>query len=1229
MPSYSPQLYPDVGEQQNPGAAVSYNNTLYYIGNGHASGIWVLSRSLNPGSLDPNEDPDQEETYWTQYVLDEESSFQQPIQYSAATSQQPGAAVAGDNLYFAWIQDDATDNQPSGSVWATQLAPDASGQGTTWSQPVRLCDTVGNPLDIGGANFTLTGWGDYLVGAFNNADTNIGPQFLVYDTGDWPSLPQGSPSSWSAIAGWSNSFADWPNFPPPGQLGNQISMDWFTTAGTPPSSTGPALYCIVSFFNNTTGTAYVLHMMNILPFDQWSSDVQPFQTWKVEQWTNLAAGVSIIRDPAGRVRAYYPDGSNGNIITVRVLATDTISSDGYMWNLFGPPAPLYDQANAAQMTPVPAFVLGAPQTTTANGKQTVLQVYEFVIFPPYGHQHIFLVFSNFGKAVEIPDACQSSFSNLVQPTEQKLVITGVIDSPLPMPAVNVAGRPTPYTNQTVGSIIYGTTSVLNDQYSTNWSWSAGIITTGKCTTGVGPAWNISFKAGTSGATGGSSSTQLGIQEIASTAVGDMVTKTLSPEGALFTADVVYHRNEYCFYDLSLDGTTYTPATNAPVMTSVWIEYEGADSKSPNAYANTVGNIWSYTRDGWNTGMQKLGYPGDNYFDDVIALQDADGNYVNAVTFQVDGSANPYLHFAWSPTSQIQSTVNVVTTNFVQSGWHLDASAYVGASWAGGIDFFGVGEKETAELLIGGSYSRTAQQTTTSGNSWGITPNYTLQNPPLYPAYPGSTYPGFVTAFSFNLWLLQANSQWTDEVINYATGLPDGTVIDPGSEPWRIIFEVLPDDIVFQGDNKNLVYCDKDGQLIEAWYNPASTYSYGPPEPAIEAAGYWGWTNLSQVASAGSSGSLPNAVGAPYWFAWGLSQPGYRPYTQAVVFRSGNGGIYLLSGVQWPASSTSPAPPDLTAWQWCDLGQTPGFVAAAGDPAGFYWEEGPSGQPKLHVFYRGLDGDIHELWATELNQQQWASSNLTGSFPQAQKPASDPCALVWGEDPAGASAHVFYRGNDNQIYELYNASNTFAWGQTNLSQASGDGATPEGKPGAFVWNASLHVGYRGSTGEIHELRRQDNAWQPADDPSWDAHATAPARRGAAIPICGLAWERRLAPQTIHWFYLTVGGAVAELFRYDGAPNSWGWNNLSAQATGVGNSGQLPPVLEILQGNVWYFDPVNGSSMQLYLRDQNGSIFELRFVPDAPASQDGSWEWTELTEWVTDAQGNPLPTASISG
>lgn len=433
--------------------------------------------------------------------------------------------------------------------------------------------------------------------------------------------------------------------------------------------------------------------------------------------------------------------------------------------------------------------------------------------------------------------------------------------------------------------------------------------------------------------------------------------------------------------------------------------------------------------------------------------------------------------------------------------------------------------------------------------------------------------------------------------------------------------------MFYGDNRNVVYCAASGELIEAWYNPAAPYSYGPFRQATEGA-RWGWTNLTQVASAfdGSAGAPPTAVGAPCWFAWGLRQPGYLPYTQAVAYRSEPGDITLLSGAQWPVSSAQAPPPDNTAWQWRDLAQMPGVTAAAGDPAGFHLENGPSGGPELHVFYVGVDGDIHELWGAGLNQQHWANNNLTSAFPQAQKPASDPCALVWDDDPAGPAGHVFYRGSDGKIYGLRYGGQ---WTLTNVSEATGDSATPEGKPAAFVWNGSLHVGYRGSSGEIHELRFGEGKWQPADDPSWDAHATAPDQQAAAIPICGLAWERRTTPQTIHWFYLTGNGEVAELFRYDAAPNSWQWNNLSAQATGVGNSGQLPQVAEILQGNVWYFDPVHGSSIQLYLGDSNGAIFELRFVPDAPASQDGSWEWTELTGWVTDAQGNPLPTASISG
>ncbi len=128
MQSYSQVLDPDKGEQHEPGAAVSFDGTLFYIGNGHSSEIWILSRQLGPNTLDPNEDPSVEQAYWSQTILDQTANLTQPVQYSAATNQQTAAAIAGDNLYFVWVQDNEKPNQPSGSVWATQLVPGAGRQ---------------------------------------------------------------------------------------------------------------------------------------------------------------------------------------------------------------------------------------------------------------------------------------------------------------------------------------------------------------------------------------------------------------------------------------------------------------------------------------------------------------------------------------------------------------------------------------------------------------------------------------------------------------------------------------------------------------------------------------------------------------------------------------------------------------------------------------------------------------------------------------------------------------------------------------------------------------------------------------------------------------------------------------------------------------------------------------------------------------------------------------------
>jgi hypothetical protein len=190
-------------------------------------------------------------------------------------------------------------------------------------------------------------------------------------------------------------------------------------------------------------------------------------------------------------------------------------------------------------------------------------------------------------------------------------------------------------------------------------------------------------------------------------------------------------------------------------------------------------------------MKQLGYPDDNYFDEVIAAKDANGNYVNAVPLS---SSTPYLGFSWDG-SYVGPTLKKVTTSFEESGWHMEASVYVGYSFAVGAEIFGVGEVEFGELLVGGSYSRSTQVKTTEGKSWGITVSYAPPNPPS--AY----YDGQVTALSWNLWLLKANKRWTDELLAYG----DPTFkdqIDPNSAPWRIVFEVDPDSVVYRSKPAN-------------------------------------------------------------------------------------------------------------------------------------------------------------------------------------------------------------------------------------------------------------------------------------------------------------------------------------------------------------------------------------------------------------------------------------------
>lgn len=789
MVSYSPTLTPNCGTQQCPGAAAFYNDTLYYIGNGHDPTIWILSRTCTAESLNPSEDPSNEQKYWTQKQLQNEPNFQN-FEGGCGTAVPPACAIAGDYLYFVWIQMLGSSSHNM-RVFATRLEPASGGGSMTWSAPVCLADIDGSALVMPGnplvgqpwTTFAVTAWGDYLIACYNNV--NQGRTWLmVYDTGDWPS--QNAPPSWKARSQWSADLTLWPNFPSSyADLGSQISMDWFTPGGAQPgtASAAPAIYLIISFAI-PRGDLYIWHLMDMTPFDRWDGG-QPFKNWMVGGPSGAGNnGTNIIRDPAGRMRAYGSQWEN--TIQCMTLATNQVSPDGYSWTTFsGDWTFLYEGDAKADQAPIPAFVMG-PSTTeqiqlgSETKQQTVRQLYEFVLFKNDG---INLVFSHFGKAVRVADAYVLNFNEALQPGKKpRLVVTGIVDSPLPIPAANLEGQS---IAGTLGSVDYGTTESTGDSRQTSWSWSAGFISEGYATDGAGPAWDISFNAGMAGATGRSETTQVGTELISNTEARASV---LSALGNYFHGGIIFHRDEYVFYDLSLDGSTWTKASNAPTLTSIWIEYTDLTNDSLKPYANTVGDLSSYTKAGWNARMKQLGYPKDNYFEEVIAAQDEAGNYVNAVVLGTDGT--PYLEFSWSTSGAVIQQFNDVSTSFEESGWHMEASVYAGYSFAVGASIFGVGEKEFGELLVGGSYSRSTQSTTTEGKSWGITVNFAPPSPP-------STYhEGQVTAFSWKLWLLKANQQWTNELLAYG----DPTFkdqIDPNSAPWRIVFEVDPDSIVYR------------------------------------------------------------------------------------------------------------------------------------------------------------------------------------------------------------------------------------------------------------------------------------------------------------------------------------------------------------------------------------------------------------------------------------------------
>jgi hypothetical protein len=242
-------------------------------------------------------------------------------------------------------------------------------------------------------------------------------------------------------------------------------------------------------------------------------------------------------------------------------------------------------------------------------------------------------------------------------------------------------------------------------------------------------------------------------------------------------------------------------------------------------------------------------------------------------------------------------------------------------------------------------------------------------------------------------------------------------------------------------------------------------------------------------------------------------------------------------------NTNPLNP---SWTHNDLTMITGALAnATAYPVGYTFHT----QNTAHVFYRGEDDHIYELY---LDGSSWNWNDLTNA---AKAPLAVPtpagnglCACAW---ESKNTQHVVYIGQDNHLNELlWNGS----WQWTDLTvNATGSQVPPAAgnDPSVYVWegNGTEHVVFQGSDDTIHEL------WY---DSSWHHNAFSSSFPGQVTvgqtPV-GYAFESN---NTEHIVFNEGSGTghIMELY-YD---EQWHLNDLNALTGTVRASA-------ILSGYVW--------------------------------------------------------------
>lgn len=312
---------------------------------------------------------------------------------------------------------------------------------------------------------------------------------------------------------------------------------------------------------------------------------------------------------------------------------------------------------------------------------------------------------------------------------------------------------------------------------------------------------------------------------------------------------------------------------------------------------------------------------------------------------------------------------------------------------------------------------------------------------------------------------------------------------------------------------------------------------------------------------------PIANGKPTAFAWEGDK------TQHVVYVGTDNNIHEL---WFRKGGFNPQ------WQYGGaLNVKANAPQAVGNPSGFTWESDKT----QHIVYRGMDNEVHELWFKHgaFGKAEWSYGGALNKKGGAPAAAGDPFGYTWDDDK---TMHVIYRGVDNNIHEVWFSKGLTGgdWQYGGAINHIGGGPAAVGEPAGFSWehDKTQHIVYRGADNNIHELWFKHGMMGKA---AWTYGGALNAKAGAPVAVSdpmGFAWE---ADKTQHVIYRGMDNQIHELWFNKGLMGRGEWKYGGALSANLG-----APAAD---GMPWGFAWEGDKTLHIVYRGNDSNVHELWF------------------------------------